>query len=469
MLPGRGIARALPSGRACQSLSSRYPATSSIVHGRQFGTSLRSSRAGLITSSSLRIKLATPAIGLGSVSSSRNLSLWGYGSSSKPAEAPKPVETAAPEPFAANSAPPAPEPPAPSTATDLSSVTPTELDLAKLINEPDVTSMPETLGYLHNLGLDYGWGPTSTMQWLLEHVHVMTGLDWSMSIIVSALIMRTILLYPTVKASVVQAKMAKLKADPRSQEATRITTNAWRNPATSQEEMMRGRYLNKMLMKEYGVSNWALLWSFLPIPFSIGFFRILNGMASIPVPGLEQTSFLWIDSIASADPYYILPALSSILMGISMRANMKYTPPQQRAMMGKMAVAFGVLGFGVTVWLSAAVNIMTVTVGATMILTTWLTNNAAFRRMLGIEARETFETPSSPEYQAPRKPFKLGSLMPDMKKALNDQVSSMTGMVSNAMSEAEKAEKKRAEMIKELEASRKKQEREAFDKKYRGP
>lgn len=36
----------------------------------------------------------------------------------------------------------------------------------------DASPIPEQIGYLKDLGLDYGWGPTSFVQWLIENIHV---------------------------------------------------------------------------------------------------------------------------------------------------------------------------------------------------------------------------------------------------------------------------------------------------------
>ncbi|KEY68057.1 hypothetical protein S7711_06967 [Stachybotrys chartarum IBT 7711] len=450
------------------------------TNGRQFGTSMRGgSGAGLTASTpTLRLRYAAAPVVLGGVQSSRNLSLWGYGTSSKPAEAP-----ATPEPVEAapQTAAPTPDPVPQQTFTE-PSVVPTEVDfktLSDIVTDQDIMNMPENLGYLHAMGLDFGWGPTSVMQWLLEHVHVYSGMGWGFSIIATAALLRLLLVYPTIQSSIFQAKMLRVKEDPRSKEAMDIIKQSVRKP-DGQADMVRGRFLNKMVMKEHGVSNLGMLWGFLPIPFSFGLFRLLNGMAAIPVPSLETDGFLWFTNLAVADPYYILPALSVGSLVAAMKLNAKYTPPEQQAMMKSMTWVMGALGFSFTIFFSAAVNLMGVTVGASTVLTTLLLNNSAIRRSLGIPER-TIPAPAAPSaevqelmYEAPRPPpatglaamrERLSKQLGDAKKGLDNQMSSMTGVYRG--NEQDRAEKDRVQFLKKFEEERREKERLEFEQKYK--
>jgi YidC/Oxa1 family membrane protein insertase len=114
--------------------------------------------------------------------------------------------------------------------------------------------------------------------------------------------------------------MALVQADPRTKEAKEMVSKSYRSPNSS-EELMQARYLQQLVMKEYGVSNVGFLWGFLPIPFSFGFFRLINGMSSIPVPSMETGGFLWFSNLTVADPYYILPLLSVGFLGLTMRVS----------------------------------------------------------------------------------------------------------------------------------------------------
>lgn len=312
------------NSRKQQNLSNRQ-----LSHGRQFGTSLRNTNSRLTTASSpfrTRYAAAAPIV-LGGVSSSRSLSLWGWGGGSKKDDsaasaaattpetasdavaAPAPVEQAS----AATSAVPA-DAAAAASATE-PAVAASDVDLSSisaLINGQDILNMPEDLGYLHAIGLDYGWGFTSAMQWTLEHVHVWSGLGWGASIMATAVLLRAIMFYPQIQSLKFNAIMQRMRKDPRSNEAMKLVQQGFQE--SDMEKRQRGQVLNKMLRSEYGVSNWGILWSLAQIPFTFGLFRIVSGMVHIPVPSLESAGFLWFTDLSATDPYFILPAAGTALM-----------------------------------------------------------------------------------------------------------------------------------------------------------
>lgn len=278
---------------------------------------------------------------LGSVAARRNISLWPFGGSSKSEAAPvvevpsaeqvtekinaalapsstttkaaspvnataqETVQTTTPEPFTA----------APEAATVPDApVVPSDFDLASIadLGSANILNLPEDIGYLSKLGLDYGWGPTSVMQWVLEHVHVYSGWEWGASIVATALLLRVAMFYPQIRALKFNAAMQKMKADPRGKEAMDLVKQGYQ---TGDKEMLqKGQFMNKMLKEEYGAATSGMLWSFLQIPFSFGLFRIIGGMAHIPVPSLETSGFLWFQDLTATDPYFILPAIGSSLL-----------------------------------------------------------------------------------------------------------------------------------------------------------
>ncbi|MCJ1241425.1 Mitochondrial inner membrane protein oxa1 [Varicellaria rhodocarpa] len=58
------------------------------------------------------------------------------------------------------------------------------------LSSTDQLPIAEKVGYLKELGIDYGWGVTSSIQWLLEHVHVYSGSPWWASIALTAIVVR---------------------------------------------------------------------------------------------------------------------------------------------------------------------------------------------------------------------------------------------------------------------------------------
>lgn len=259
----------------------------------------------------------------------RNLSLWGYGWPRKTKQPEAEPATTTPEPVVDTQSPiaetsvaapapaPAPVEPViadPPPAVDSATLFP-ELDLtniADLASGESILNMPEDVGFLANLGLDYGWGPTSVMQTVLEHVHVYTGLGWGGTIIATALALRVVMFYPQIRSMRFSAQMNELKNDPRSKEALALIQKGYMTG--DREQVQKGQFLNKMVRQEHNASSTGMLWAFVQIPFSFGLFRILSGMAHIPVPSMETGGYLWFTDLTASDPYFILPALGSSLL-----------------------------------------------------------------------------------------------------------------------------------------------------------
>jgi YidC/Oxa1 family membrane protein insertase len=273
-------------------------------------------------------------LAFGSVAAPRAFSLWGYGSKSSPdpeavaasadasttqAVVGRPQENLAETVAAADASSPSlaatPPPPA-----DPSSTTQQGLDaISDIVNSSgsEILSREEGFGYLSSLGLDYGWGPTSAMQWLLEHMHVWTGLGWGGSIIATAFVLRALMFYPQIRSTIFSHKMRKLQEDPRFKQAQAEGRRGMleRDQAASQTS----RYLTSLVKKEYDVDNKQFLWALAPIPFSFGLFRAVTGMVAIPVPALESAGYMWFTDLTASDPFMVLPALATGMMMLSLK------------------------------------------------------------------------------------------------------------------------------------------------------
>ncbi|KAJ9426192.1 pre protein translocase subunit YidC [Fusarium oxysporum] len=456
MLPSRGIVRSLPSGafqRPCGHSMSR-------TLGRKFDAR------------QVGVRNISAPIVLGGIASSRQLSLWGYNiygkkKTEEPAveavttpEAPTPPETIDPTPI--NEAPtPAADKFADVTqSAEPSSVLPSEFDLESIADlaNPSILTMPENIGFLKEIGLDYGWGPTSVMQWVLEHVHVYTGLGWGGSIVATALLLRVIMIYPQLRSVKFSAATAKMKADPRAKESLELMKKGYQ---TGDREMVqKGQFIGNMVRKEYGTEVKNMFWAFVQIPFSFGLFRVINGMIHIPVPSMENAGWAWFTDLTAADPFYALPLL----------LNSKYTPPEQKAMMKNMVYVMSAVTLFATSFLGAGVNLMMVSTGAATFITAAILNNESVRRALDLPIPKIEE----PVYKPPRVTQakgieglreRLTDNLDNMKKSVSDQVGNMTNQYSGTAEE--RAEKARKEQIQKLENMRRKLERDEFEKKYK--
>lgn len=191
-----------------------------------------------------------------------------------------------------------------------------DLDGASLLN------IPETIGYLHNLGLDYGWGPTALCQWVLEHLHVWGGLPWWASIMGLCLAVRAVMAKPALVAQQEGVKMNKMRADPLFNSLNeKWMMSIAASGSVPQSELMQLRMQMNLVRERYGVKMWKMFLPMLQAPIAFGGFRLLTGMGTLPVPGLETAGTLWFTDLTVADPYMVLPCVSTIMMFFSIKAS----------------------------------------------------------------------------------------------------------------------------------------------------
>lgn len=158
---------------------------------------------------------------------------------------------------------------------------------------------------MKDLGLHYGFPYiTNTVQSVVEHIHVYAGTPWWGTIVLSAIAMRVLMLYPFFKMSVSQAKMSHLqpKLKPFIEDMARARQEGDRMAMQiAQTQMSR-------LRRRAGLS---MGWMFAPVvvqaAFGYGAFKLTRAMAALPVPGFETGGFAWITDLTVADPYYVLP------------------------------------------------------------------------------------------------------------------------------------------------------------------
>lgn len=169
------------------------------------------------------------------------------------------------------------------------------------------TSIPapvyEHLGFLKEMGLDYGWGPTAFVETLLEHVHIYLGTPWWASIGISMLIIRVTLFKFYLNAADSSARRRAIKhiEDPIS---ARIKTATAERDQMALREARNERYA---LHKSVGITWWKSMVPLVQIPIGFGTFRLMRGMASLPVPGFDNGGLLWVYDLTVPDPFYILP------------------------------------------------------------------------------------------------------------------------------------------------------------------
>lgn len=178
-----------------------------------------------------------------------------------------------------------------------------DLDLQSVLN------IPEQIGYLKGLGLDFGWGPTACLEWLIEHVYIYSGMPWWATIATVALAWRAALFVPTMNSSKNQALVQQMNSNPEFVNAKAQFEEAMLR-SKDRVAQMQAREKMMRIKKQSGVKFVRFLVPLTTIPFSYGAFRLFRGMAAIPVPSLETGGLAWFTDLTVHDPYYILPLAS---------------------------------------------------------------------------------------------------------------------------------------------------------------
>ncbi|KAI9706914.1 MAG: Mitochondrial inner membrane protein oxa1 [Bogoriella megaspora] len=176
------------------------------------------------------------------------------------------------------------------------------------IKPDNISSISEHIGYLHELGLDFGWGFRSMIQWTLEHVHIYAGTPWWATIVITTILVRIITIPSALRQTNYAAKAKALTPLTRpimtKMREARITGDT----AAQQEAMMELR----QVYKDTGTNPLSnLLPTFVPMVLGISSFNLLRHMTELPVPGLLNGGFLWLQDLTQSDPFWILPAMSA--------------------------------------------------------------------------------------------------------------------------------------------------------------
>ena len=177
-------------------------------------------------------------------------------------------------------------------------------------------NIPEHIGYLREIGIDFGWGPTSMLQFVVEHIHIYAGIPWWASIITLAVGVRVALFPLYLKASESAARSTAM-----ARVAEPIQARMKETRRTGDTTAFMAAYQEYRMVKH--VSGVKLRHQFLPIGIQtvVGFcgYRLFSTMATLPVPALTTDGFLWFTDMTKSDPYLIVPAMMALSLHILAR------------------------------------------------------------------------------------------------------------------------------------------------------
>ncbi|KAI5270847.1 hypothetical protein E4T47_05832 [Aureobasidium subglaciale] len=278
----------------------------------------------------------------------------------------------------ATTATPPPPPPPPTSATDALAADSNPFDIS---DATDFTNIPEQLGFLKEMGLDYGWGPTSVIEWSLEHVHVLSGMPWWGSIAATALLYRLALVPMFMKASENGAKMRAMQ--PITKPMNDKMMDAMRNGDRVAAMQLRQELMQ--INKASGVSTVGMLVpSVVQGVFGFCAFRLLRAMANLPVPGLETGGFLWVTDLTQTDPYFLLPVIMGGTLHMVLRMGGETGAPMSEGMKPFLLYVFPGIVFITTAWLPAALNVWLCTTGLMGVAQVHLFKRPELRRFFGL-------------------------------------------------------------------------------------
>lgn len=398
----------------------------------------------------------------------RSLSLWpwssGLSGSDKFPETTNPASTTPPAPL------PSPATPTPVTEVealstlDATAATPATPDMSGAVNpatsiDPSVAAASvgeldgshylnlasDHIGYLGELGIDFGWGPTSMAQWSIEHLHVWGDMPWWAALVGYAVATRLVLLKPGFDAFAQQKKLQALRKDPRAKPAFDKMSGMMGSGTATPVEIMAARAEVQKLQKAAGISTWKMFLPMLQMPIGIGVFRLTGACADLPVPAFETGGFLWVTDLTMPDPYYVLPIASGLMMYNMLQNTLKgQHDKSQAAIMKLMQYVLTPVSVLISFKLNAALQIYFIASSCLQNLQTSVMRSPAFLKAAGLdhldnptvvantgkiawEAPAVIDTTATVEKAAPELDVDTGNPLTNAKNA----IASVKGKISN--------------------------------------
>lgn len=292
------------------------------------------------------------------------------------------------------------------------------------------------------------------LEWMLEHIHIWSGLPWWGSIAVLAVGIRLMLIVPYMRAAKHQAIMAKLRDEPRFKELHEQSLMA-----TTMVEQMQLRAEMKGIYQKSGYSfREMVLPHAIAIPLGFCMFRLLRNMTSLPVPGLETGGFGWITDLTAPDPLYILPMFAASIGFATFKMFQKTAvapPPEEglASMAGLLPKIIIPATFIFTLFLPTGINIYFIIFQAAAVGQQALLLHPAVRRYFDLPPLPPKPMPSSmtgvaSNWQAPTPRRSIRDMIRNAAKGFDNTKNSldkMTGASKKAAKEKVRGyEEKRA-------------------------
>lgn len=187
----------------------------------------------------------------------------------------------------------------------------------------DTVIPPLQYGDLAELGIA-GWSPAGIIRWSFELLQVSSGMPWFYTIIAGTFLWRVVIL-PANIMSLRNSSRLLPYAD-----RLEAVTAEWKSINTSDRLALQRISLKRQKIYEQAGARVlpSIIMPFVQIPITLGLFLAVRKMTMLPVEQLKQSGVFFLPDLTMADPYYILPILSTVAINIQMsvRVFRSYVP-----------------------------------------------------------------------------------------------------------------------------------------------
>ena len=224
--------------------------------------------------------------------------------------------------------------------------------------------------------------------------------------------------------------------------------------AGDQQGMLLARQELQGIHKKAGVKAYRAFIPLVQVPLGFGTFRLFRGMATLPVPGLEQGGFLWVKDLTVGDPYFILPIATAGAFYLVMRVrtssrlildmiltalqkggetgSMLLSPQMQKAMTYGLPTVTGVFALA---W-PGAMQLTFFATSALSMIQAALFRNPSFRQWLGIYPLPVRPiTPTTGGSETPKTTYDGTMTMYQAPNVAAPATEQKKGLIGGAMSE----------------------------------
>lgn len=290
---------------------------------------------------------------------------------------------------------------------------------------------PETftpyIGYLKEVySLDFGWGPTSLLQWLIEHVQVYTGLPWWANFTLTAVLVRVSMakLYLNSTDTIARMQQLKPKIEPLQKQMKAA------QQAGDQQGLMASQ---KEIKTMYNLAGIKLSRAFIPFVaqgmLGYGTFRLTRNMATENVVGLSNGGIFSFTDLTIPDPTYLLPLAGAVISYRIAVLNQKQQPPTSDTMAAMQPVLQYVMPLffcGFLSFQAAVTQIPMIVAIALQYPQTVLLGAKSWRQRLGLPllAHQMEESPGGTNSQKPI-PLLIKAKAPAIHRPADGQTTNM--------------------------------------------